>query len=129
MNGFDVGDFCCGDDGGHVEVAVGRARRPDADGFVSKTNMKRITIGFTIDGDSANAEFAARIHHPQRDFAAIGNQYLAKHSMPFKSGDLFTRDERKTRSNLNLGTAFELTQANETATRKGKLRLLHADLN
>ena len=79
MDGVDVGDFGGGDDGGHVEIAVGGARRADADGFVGKANVERVAIGFAIDGDGTNAEFAARVEHAQSNFTAIGNQDLTKH--------------------------------------------------
>ena len=36
VDGVGVGDFGGGDDGGHVEVAFGRRRGPDADGFVGE---------------------------------------------------------------------------------------------
>ncbi len=82
MDGVDVGDFSGGDDGGHVEIAVGRARRADADGFVGKADVERVAIGFAVNGDGTNAEFAAGVEHAQSNFAAIGNQDLTKHSEP-----------------------------------------------
>ena len=80
MDGVDVGDFSRGDDGGDVEIAVGGARRADADGLVGKANVERVAIGFAVDGDGANAEFAAGVEDAQRNFAAIGNQNFTKHS-------------------------------------------------
>ena len=73
MNGIDVGDFRGGDDGGHVEIAVGGTRRPDADGLVGEANMERVAIGLAVDGDGADAEFPAGVHDAQSNFAAIGN--------------------------------------------------------
>ncbi len=80
MNGVDVGDFCGGDDGGYVEIAVGGARRTDADGLVGKADMERVAIGLAIDSDGTNSEFAARVQHAQSNFTAIGNQDLTKHA-------------------------------------------------
>ena len=79
MNRVDVGDFGRGDDGGHIEIAVGRARRADADGLVGKADVERVAVGLAVDGDRANAEFPAGVENAQRNFAAIGNQDLTKH--------------------------------------------------
>ncbi len=83
MDGVHVGDLGRGDDRGHVEIAVGQARRADADGLVGKADVQRVAVGLAVDGDRANAEFPAGVQDAQRDFAAIGNQYLTKHSRPF----------------------------------------------
>ena len=80
MDGVDVGDFGGGDDGGDVEIAVGGPRRADADGLVGKADVERVAVGLAVDGDGADAEFAAGVQDAQRDFAAIGNQNLTKHS-------------------------------------------------
>ncbi len=61
MDGVDVGDFSGGDDGGDVEIAVGGARRADADGLVGKADVERVAVGFAVDGDGANAEFPAGV--------------------------------------------------------------------
>ena len=58
---------------------VCRARWTDADGLIGKAHVQRIAVGFAVNGDRANAEFPARVQHAQRDFTAIGNQYLTKH--------------------------------------------------
>jgi hypothetical protein len=79
MDRVDIRDLSGGDDGGNVEIAIGWARWTDADGFVGKTHVKRIAIGFTINGYSTNSEFAARIQDAQSNFTAIGNQDLTKH--------------------------------------------------
>ena len=83
MNGVDIGDLGGGYHCRNVQVAVSRARRADADGFIGKSNVQRITVGFTVDGNCANAEFTACVEHAQRDLTAIGNQDLTKHSDPF----------------------------------------------
>ena len=81
MNRVDVGDFSGGDDGGHIQIAVGGTRRPDADGLVGKANVERVAVGFAVDGDGANAEFPAGVQNAQRNFAAIGNQDLTETCM------------------------------------------------
>ena len=80
MNRVDVGDFGGGDDGGNVEIAVGGARRADADGLVGKADVERVAVGLAVDGDGADAEFPAGVQNAQRDFAAIGNQDLTEHA-------------------------------------------------
>ncbi len=84
MNGVDVGDFGGGDDGGNVEIAVGRARRADADGLIGKTNVQRVAVGLAVDGNRAHAEFTAGIEDAKCDFATIGDQNLTKHSVTFE---------------------------------------------
>ena len=44
-DGISLRDFGGGNDVGHVEIAVGRRRRPDADRFVGEADMHRIGIG------------------------------------------------------------------------------------
>src|SRR6516165_3901322 len=68
MNGVDVGDLGRGDDSRYIEIAVRRARRPNANGLVGKADVERIAIGFAIDGDGADSEFAARVQDAQSDF-------------------------------------------------------------
>ncbi len=91
MNGVDICNFCGRDDGGNVEIAVGRTRRTDADGLVGKANMQGVAVSFTVDGDGANAEFPAGVEHAQRNFTAIGNQDLTKHSDPLRAGSITLR--------------------------------------
>ena len=83
MNRVHVGDLGGGDDRRHIQIAVCRPRRADADGLIGKADMQRVAVGLAVDGDRANAEFPAGVHNAQRDFTAIGNQYLTKHSDPF----------------------------------------------
>ena len=63
MDSVNVSDFSGGDDGGDVEIAVGGARRADADGFVGEAYVERITICFAINGDGTNSELAAGVEH------------------------------------------------------------------
>src|SRR5581483_11044419 len=75
----DVSDFGGGDDGGNVEIAVGCARRSDADGLVGKAHMKRVAIGFAIDRDGAHTKFTTGVDDTQRNLVAVGNQNFTKH--------------------------------------------------
>ncbi len=79
MDGIDVGNFGRGDDGGDIEIAVGSAWWADADGLVGKAHVQRVAIGFAVDGDGTNAEFATGIDDAQRNFAAVGDHDFTKH--------------------------------------------------
>ena len=68
---------------GHVEVAVGAARRPDADGLVGEAHVQRVLVRLGVDGDRLDAELAAREDDPQGDFATVGDQDLLKHNTRF----------------------------------------------
>jgi len=79
MNGVDVGDFGGGDDGRHVEIAVGGPGRTDADGLVGKADVERVAVGLGVDGDRADAEFPAGVDDAECDFATIGDENFTKH--------------------------------------------------
>ena len=59
MDGLGVGYFGRADDGGNIQVAMDRRRRPDADGFVRQPHVFEIAVGFGIDRHGFNAEFPA----------------------------------------------------------------------
>src|ERR1700728_806265 len=80
MDGVDVGDFRGADDGGDIQIALSRARRPDADGLVGKANVQRMAVGFAVDSNGADTEFFAGADDAQRDFATIGDEDFTKHS-------------------------------------------------
>ena len=84
MDRLDIGDLGRGNDRGHIQIAVRRPRRPDADGLIGKADVQRITVGLAVHGNRANAEFPARVQYAQRDFATIGNQNFTKHAFLYK---------------------------------------------
>ena len=79
VDGVGVGDFGGGDDGRHIEVAFGRWRGTDADGFVGQHDVFEVGIGLGVDGDGFDAHFAAGAQDAQRDFAAVGDQHFLEH--------------------------------------------------
>ena len=79
MDGIDVGDFGGADYGGNVEVTQRQLGRADANGFVGKTHMERIPVGFAVDGHRADSQLLARADDAQRNFTAIGYQNLFEH--------------------------------------------------
>ena len=80
MDRVGAGDLGRADHGRHVQVAVGAARRPDADVLVGELDVQRVLVGLGIDGDRLDAELAARVDDPQRHFAAIRDQDLLEHA-------------------------------------------------
>ena len=79
MDRVGAGDLGGADDRRHAQVAVGAARRPDADVLVGEADVQRVFVRLGIDGDRLDAEFLAGIDHPQGDFSAIGDQNFFEH--------------------------------------------------
>ena len=79
VDGDRVGDLGRADDRGHVEVAVARRRRADADGLVGEQHVLQVAVGRRVHGDGLDAEFAAGAEDAQRDLAAIGDDDLVEH--------------------------------------------------
>src|ERR1700752_3672315 len=79
MYGVDVGDLGGADHVGNVQIALGTAWRPYADGLVGKAHVQRITIGFRINRNGGDIQFLAGADHTQSDLTAISDQYFAEH--------------------------------------------------
>ena len=79
MDRVGAGDFGGADDRRHVQIAVGAARRADADVLVGKAHVQRVLVGFRIHRDGLDAELAAREDHAQRDLSAVGDQDFLEH--------------------------------------------------
>jgi hypothetical protein len=91
MNGVDVGNLGRGDYCRNVQIAVGRARRTNADGLIGKTNVQGVAVRFAIHSDGTHAEFTACIEDAQSNFATIGDQNLTKHSTPSEAEPAISR--------------------------------------
>ena len=63
----------------HVQVALRRARRPDADRLVGKAHVQAVAVRLAVYRDGADAHLPARRDYPQRNLTTICNQYLTKH--------------------------------------------------
>ena len=59
MDGVGAGDLGRADDGRHVQVAVGAARRADADVLVGEAHVQRVLVGLGVHRDGLDAELAA----------------------------------------------------------------------
>jgi hypothetical protein len=68
------------DDGRHVEIALRRGGRADAHRFVGKAHVLGVAVGFGIDHDRLDAEFAARALDAKGDLAPIRDQDLLEHA-------------------------------------------------
>ncbi len=94
MNRIHIGDLRSADHRRHVQVALRRTRRPDADRFVGKSRMQRMPVGLAVNRNRTNAHLLAGTNDAQRDFAAIGDEYFthdyrgrtAKSRWPYSTG-------------------------------------------
>src|SRR4051812_6111482 len=79
MDRVGAGDLGGADHRRHVEIAVGAARRADADVLVGKLDVELVFVGFGVDRDGLDAEFATRVDDAQRDFPAVRDQDFFEH--------------------------------------------------
>ena len=79
MDRVRAGDLAGGQQRRHVEIAVLRRRRADADAFVGKPHMHGVGVGGGMHRDGTDTEFLARAQNPQGNLAAIGYQDLVEH--------------------------------------------------
>jgi hypothetical protein len=79
VNGLRVRDLGRRDDCRHVEVALRRRRRTDADRFIGQPDVLGFAVCFRMDDHGLDAEFAAGTLDAQRDFSAIGDEDFPEH--------------------------------------------------
>ena len=79
MHGVGAGDLAGGEQRRHVEIAVARRRRPDADALVGEPDVHGVGVGGRVHGHGRDAELLAGAQHPERDLAAIGYEDFLKH--------------------------------------------------
>ncbi len=79
MDGLGVGDFGCGDDGRDVQITFCRGGRSDADRFVGQLDVLGFAVGFGVNHNGFDAQFAAGALDTQSDFTAVGDQDFFKH--------------------------------------------------
>jgi hypothetical protein len=77
-----VGDLGRADDRGHVQVAVGGRRRPDADGLVGEAHVLGVGVGLGMHGDGLHTQLATGAEDAQGDLAPVGDQDLVEHDQP-----------------------------------------------
>ena len=91
MDRVGAGDFGGADDRRHVEVALGAARRADADVLVGEAHVQRVLVGLGIDGDGLDAELAAGTDDPQGDLSAVGDEDFLEHASGGLDGEQAAR--------------------------------------
>ena len=79
VDSFRVGHLGGRNDGRHIQVAMGRSRRADANRFVRQPNVFGFSVCFGIHHHRADIEFAARALDAQRNFATVGDQNFFEH--------------------------------------------------
>ena len=82
MHRVGAGDLAGREQRRHVEIAVLRRRRADADALVGEPHMHGVGVGGGMHRDGGDAEFLARAQDAQGDLAAIGYQDLVEHVVP-----------------------------------------------
>ena len=88
MHSLGAGLLAGGDDLVDHEVAFGRGRIADVDGFVRHFDMQRISIRARIDGHRLDAHLACRLDNAAGDFASVGDQDFLEHLDRPQSGML-----------------------------------------
>ncbi len=79
MDRVGAGDLRGADDGRHVQIAVGAARRADADVLVGEADVQRVLVGLGVDRHRLDAQLPAREDDAQGDFATVGDQNFLEH--------------------------------------------------
>jgi len=81
MDGIGVSDLGGGDDAIRLEIRFLARARADADRVVGELDMHRIDIGFRVNGNGFDFEFAAGADDAEGDFTPVGNQNAFEHLM------------------------------------------------
>ena len=81
MDGVRAGDLGGAQHRRHAQVAVGAARRADADVLVGEPHVQRVLVGLGVHRDGADAQLAARADHAKSDLTAVGDQDLLEHGI------------------------------------------------
>ena len=62
-----------------LKVALRGGGRSDQNRLVGQLDMRRLSVGFGVNGDGGQAELFGRAHHPARDLPAVGDYELLEH--------------------------------------------------
>ncbi len=82
MDRIRAGDFGRADHRRHVQIAVGAARRTDADVLVGELDVQLVLVRLRVDGNGLDAELTAGVDDPQRHLAAIRDENFLEHGSP-----------------------------------------------
>ena len=86
MNRLRIRDLGCRNDCRHVEVALRRRRRADADRFIGQPDVLGFAVGFRMDDHGLDSQLAAGTLDAQRNLAAVRNQNLGEHRLSSVNG-------------------------------------------
>ena len=81
MHRVGAGDLAGGEQRRHVEIAVSRGRRADADALVGEPHVHGVGVGGRVHRHGLDAELLAGAQHPERDLAAVGDQDFVEHRL------------------------------------------------
>jgi len=76
MNRVDIGDFRGADDGGDVEIALGRRCGADADRLVRESHVKRVPVRLGVHRDGLDSHLLAGPDYPAGYLTPVRNQDL-----------------------------------------------------
>ncbi len=79
MDGVGAGDLAGCQQRRHVQIAVARRRRADADALVGEPHMHSVGVGGGMHRDREDAELLAGAQDAQCNLAAIGDEDFFKH--------------------------------------------------
>ena len=79
VNGVRFGDFGGGEDAIGLEVAILAGSASDANGLVGELHVHGIDVGFGVNRDRRDPEFAASADDAKSDFPAVRDENFGKH--------------------------------------------------
>ena len=77
MDGLRIRHFGGGNDRRHVQVALCRCCRADADGFVRELHILGFAVGFRVNNHRFDAQFAAGALDAEGDLARLAMRILS----------------------------------------------------
>ncbi len=81
MDRLGAGLTACLDDLVDHQIAFGRLRRPNENGFIRHLDVERITVGFRVHGNRLDTHATRGLDDTAGDFAAICDQDLFEHAL------------------------------------------------
>ena len=81
MDGVAAGGLRHGQQRAHVQIALRRRSRADADRLRRQLHVHGLRVRRGIDGDGLHAQLPAGAQNPQRDFAPVGDQHAPQHGL------------------------------------------------
>src|SRR5439155_13622198 len=86
VNGLAAGGGRRRDQRRDAEIALGRLRRPDADGPVREPHVERVVVGGRVDGDGLDVQLVQRANDAHGDLASIRDENALEHAQTASSG-------------------------------------------